>query len=60
PAHLGEALSKNPGSIKLCKIQAAQKLSKMIAASIYLTADNLLLNLKNESFTIGCDSLIQG
>ncbi|EHB18633.1 Prohibitin-2 [Heterocephalus glaber] len=54
PAHLGEALSKNPGYIKLRKIRAAQNISKTIATSqnrIYLTADNLVLNLQDESFT---------
>ncbi|KAL4839557.1 hypothetical protein H8958_004116 [Nasalis larvatus] len=49
-----EALSKNPGYIKLRKIRAAQNISKTIATSqnrIYLTADNLVLNLQDESFT---------
>ncbi|XP_057348547.1 prohibitin-2 [Manis pentadactyla] len=51
---LGEALGKNPGYIKLRKIRAAQNISKTIATSqnrIYLTADNLVLNLQDESFT---------
>ncbi|XP_054094051.1 prohibitin-2 isoform X1 [Callithrix jacchus] len=55
---LGEALSKNPGYIKLRKIRAAQNISKTIATSqnrIYLTADNLVLNLQDESFTRGSD-----
>nr|KAF6496986.1 prohibitin 2 [Rousettus aegyptiacus] len=57
-----EALSKNPGYIKLRKIRAAQNISKTIATSqnrIYLTADNLVLNLQDESFTRGSDSLIK-
>ncbi|ERE66554.1 prohibitin-2-like protein [Cricetulus griseus] len=48
------SLSKNPGYIKLRKIRAAQNISKTIATSqnrIYLTADNLVLNLQDESFT---------
>uniref|UniRef100_A0A2I3HET3 Prohibitin n=1 Tax=Nomascus leucogenys TaxID=61853 RepID=A0A2I3HET3_NOMLE len=60
---LGEALSKNPGYIKLRKIRAAQNISKTIATSqnrISLTADNLVLNLQDESFTRGSDSLIKG
>ncbi|XP_012493269.1 PREDICTED: prohibitin-2 [Propithecus coquereli] len=60
---LGEALSKNPGYIKLRKIRAAQNISKTIATSqnrIYLTAENLVLNLQDESFTRGSDSLIKG
>uniref|UniRef100_A0A8C6WDE8 Prohibitin n=1 Tax=Nannospalax galili TaxID=1026970 RepID=A0A8C6WDE8_NANGA len=55
------SLSKNPGYIKLRKIRAAQNISKTIATSqnrIYLTADNLVLNLQDESFTR--DSLIKG
>ncbi|MBW04560.1 Prohibitin-2, partial [Eschrichtius robustus] len=57
-----EALGKNPGYIKLRKIRAAQNISKTIATSqnrIYLTADNLVLNLQDESFTRGSDSLIK-
>ncbi|KAM9020538.1 prohibitin-2 isoform 1-T2 [Ara ararauna] len=55
---LGEALSRNPGYIKLRKIRAAQNISKTIAASqnrVYLTADNLVLNLQDEGFTRGSD-----
>nr|XP_056704388.1 prohibitin-2 [Euleptes europaea] len=56
---LGEALGKNPGYIKLRKIRAAQNISKTIASSqnrVYLTADNLVLNLQEEAFT--SDSLV--
>ncbi|NXW81220.1 PHB2 protein, partial [Hirundo rustica] len=48
------SLSRNPGYIKLRKIRAAQNISKTIAASqnrVYLTADNLVLNLQDEAFT---------
>ncbi|XP_048359082.1 prohibitin-2 isoform X1 [Sphaerodactylus townsendi] len=58
---IGEALSKNPGYIKLRKIRAAQNISKTIASSqnrVYLTADNLVLNLQEEGFTRGSDSLL--
>ncbi|KAM6439104.1 prohibitin-2 [Rhynochetos jubatus] len=51
---LGEALSRNPGYIKLRKIRAAQNISKTIAGSqnrVYLAADNLVLNLQDEGFT---------
>uniref|UniRef100_A0A8C6QBE8 Prohibitin n=1 Tax=Nannospalax galili TaxID=1026970 RepID=A0A8C6QBE8_NANGA len=60
---LGGALSKNPGYIKLRKIRAAQTISKTVATSqnrICLTADNLVLNLQDESFPRGSDSLIKG
>ncbi|XP_061492726.1 prohibitin-2 [Rhineura floridana] len=56
---IGESLGKNPGYIKLRKIRAAQNISKTIAASqnrVYLTADNLVLNLQDEDFT--SDSLL--
>ncbi|NXF58795.1 PHB2 protein, partial [Ciccaba nigrolineata] len=45
---------RNPGYIKLRKIRAAQNISKTIAGSqnrVYLTADNLVLNLQDEGFT---------
>ncbi|KAF1436935.1 Prohibitin-2, partial [Spheniscus mendiculus] len=48
------SLSRNPGYIKLRKIRAAQNISKTIAGSqnrVYLTADNLVLNLQDEGFT---------
>ncbi|XP_010071299.1 PREDICTED: prohibitin-2, partial [Pterocles gutturalis] len=51
----------NPGYIKLRKIRAAQNISKTIAGSqnrVYLTADNLVLNLQDEGFTRGSDSLL--
>ncbi|PKU44363.1 prohibitin-2 [Limosa lapponica baueri] len=53
------SLSRNPGYIKLRKIRAAQNISKTIAGSqnrVYLTADNLVLNLQDEGFT--SDSLL--
>ncbi|XP_009876979.1 PREDICTED: prohibitin-2, partial [Apaloderma vittatum] len=57
----GRFFGKNPGYIKLRKIRAAQNISKTIAASqnrVYLTADNLVLNLQDEGFTRGSDSLL--
>uniref|UniRef100_A0A8C6R9A2 Prohibitin n=1 Tax=Nannospalax galili TaxID=1026970 RepID=A0A8C6R9A2_NANGA len=60
---LGEALTKNPGYIKPGKLRAAQNISKTTATSqncIYLTAYNLVLNLQDESFTQGSDSLTTG
>uniref|UniRef100_A0A8C3Y4I8 Prohibitin n=1 Tax=Catharus ustulatus TaxID=91951 RepID=A0A8C3Y4I8_CATUS len=53
-AKMISSLSRNPGYIKLRKIRAAQNISKTIAASqnrVYLTADNLVLNLQDEAFT---------
>jgi len=47
---LGEALSENPGFLKLRRIRAAQKISRVIAQGqnkVYLSANNLLLNVKD-------------
>ncbi|XP_040292227.1 prohibitin-2 [Bufo bufo] len=58
---IGDALSKNPGYLKLRRIRAAQSIAKTIAGSqnrIYLNADNLFLNLQDDAFTRGSDSLI--
>lgn len=60
---LGEALTENPGYIKLGKIQAAQNIFKTTATSqncIYLTAENLVLEVQDEIFTLKTDSLVKG
>ena len=47
---LGEAMSTNPGYLKLRRIRAAQKISQVISQSqnkVYLNANNLLLNIKD-------------
>lgn len=46
---LGEALSENPGFLKLRRIRAAQKISRIVAQSqnkVYLNAGNLFLDVK--------------
>ncbi|XP_062896266.1 prohibitin-2-like [Mobula hypostoma] len=51
---LGEALSKNPGYLKLRKIRAAQSIAKTISMSqnrVYLNSESLVLNLQDEGFT---------
>nr|AIA77461.1 prohibitin 2 [Azumapecten farreri] len=50
---IGEAMSTNPGYLKLRKIRAAQSISKTVAASqnrVYLNAGNLMLNLSDKDF----------
>lgn len=50
---IGNAISANPGYLKLRKIRAAQNIAKTIAASenkVYLNAGTLMLNLTDESF----------
>lgn len=50
---IGEAISINPGYLKLRKIRASQSISRTIAQSqnrIYLTANNLMLNITDKDF----------
>lgn len=50
---LGEAVTKNPGYLKLRRIRAAQSIAKTVAASqnkVYLCADSLVMNLQDDSF----------
>lgn len=50
---IGEAISINPGYLKLRKIRASQSIARTIAQSqnrIYLTANNLMLNLSDKDF----------
>uniref|UniRef100_A0A671UQD6 Prohibitin n=1 Tax=Sparus aurata TaxID=8175 RepID=A0A671UQD6_SPAAU len=53
---LGEAVTKNPGYLKLRKIRAAQNIAKTVAQSqnkVYLSADSLVLNLQDkENFSL--------
>jgi len=47
---LGEAMSTNPGYLKLRRIRAAQTIAHVISQSqnkVYLNANNLLLNIKD-------------
>ncbi|KAJ8011454.1 hypothetical protein DPEC_G00058380 [Dallia pectoralis] len=49
---LGQAVTKNPGYLKLRKIRAAQNIAKTVSTSqnkVYLSADNLVLNLQDSS-----------
>jgi len=52
---LGEAVSKNPGFLKLRKLRAAQTISRTLAQSqnkAYLTANSLLLNIADKDFYV--------
>jgi len=49
---LGQALSDNPGYLKLRKIRAAQRIAHVMAQSqnrVYLNAGQLMLNIKDTS-----------
>ncbi|BFZ23568.1 hypothetical protein BsWGS_26607 [Bradybaena similaris] len=57
---IGEAMSANPGYLKLRKIRAAQNIARTIAQSqnrIYLNASSLMMNIGEESFDAGADAL---
>ncbi|GLD67687.1 prohibitin-2b isoform X1 [Lates japonicus] len=50
---LGQAVTKNPGYLKLRRIRAAQNIAKTVASSqnkVYLNADSLVLNLQDQTF----------
>uniref|UniRef100_A0A6G1SDL6 Prohibitin n=1 Tax=Aceria tosichella TaxID=561515 RepID=A0A6G1SDL6_9ACAR len=52
---LGEAITKNPGYLKLRKIRAAQQIAKTISKSqntVYLNASSLMLNIADKDFDI--------
>lgn len=52
---LGDAISKNPGYLKLRKIRAAQNIARTIAQSqnrVYLNANSLMLNIADKEFDI--------
>lgn len=52
---LGEAISKNPGYLKLRKIRAAQQIARTISKSqntVYLNASSLMLNIADKDFDI--------
>ncbi|EEB11424.1 Prohibitin-2, putative [Pediculus humanus corporis] len=50
---LGEAVSQNPGYLKLRKIRAAQSISRIVAASqnkVFLSGNSLMLNISDPAF----------
>ncbi|XP_046388585.1 prohibitin-2 [Ischnura elegans] len=50
---LGEAMSKNPGFLKLRKIRAAQSIARTIAASqnkVYVSSNNLMMNINDPAY----------
>merc|ERR1712106_37088 len=56
---LGEAISQNPGYLKLRKLTASKKISSTIAQSqnrVYLNAGSLLLDVANHSFDVGINA----
>ncbi len=50
---LGEALSANPGYLKLRKIRAAQGIARTVAQSqnkLYMSGNTLMLNINDSAF----------
>merc|ERR1711983_692619 len=57
---LGEAISKNPGYLKLRKLRASHNISRTIAQSqnrVYLNAGTLMLNINEADYDKGIKSL---
>jgi len=57
---IGQAMSTNPGYLKLRKIRAAQNIARTIAQSqnrVYLNASSLMMNIGESGFDIGADTL---
>jgi len=60
---LGEAISMNPGYLKLRKIRAAQNIARTIASSqnrVYLNAGTLMLNLNEKEFDTASEKIMMG
>merc|ERR1712027_204017 len=57
---LGEAVSKNPGYLKLRKLRASGTIAKTISAAqnrVYLNAGTLMLNINEDNYEAGIKSL---
>ncbi|KAH9513512.1 Prohibitin-2, subunit of the prohibitin complex (Phb1p-Phb2p) [Bulinus truncatus] len=58
---IGEAMSLNPGYLKLRKIRAAQNIARTIAQCqnrVYLNATSLMMNIGEEGFDQAADALV--
>merc|ERR1712045_207642 len=61
-AMLGEAIGKNPGYLKLRKLQASRNIASKIAQSqnrVYLNAGTLMLNINEEALDRGAKAMIK-
>ena len=57
---LGEAISKNPGYLKLRKLRASSHIARTVAQSqnrVYLNAGTLMLNINDGDYDRGIKSL---
>lgn len=59
---LGEAISKNPGYLKLRKLRASGTIAKTISAAqnrVYLNAGTLMLNINDEDYEAGLKDILK-
>jgi len=57
---LGEAISKNPGYLKLRKLRASGTIAKTISAAqnrVYLNAGTLMLNINDDDYEAGLKNI---
>jgi len=60
---LGEAISRNPGYLKLRKLRASGTIAKTISAAqnrVYLNAGTLMLNINDEDYEAGLKGINKG
>merc|ERR1712076_162058 len=60
---LGEAISKNPGYLKLRKLRASGTIAKTMSAAqnrVYLNAGTLMLNINDEDYEAGLKGINKG
>jgi prohibitin 2 len=60
---VGDAVTTNPGYLKLRKIRASQNIARTVAASknrVYLNAGSLMLNIADEDFDKNLEQLAKG
>merc|ERR1719209_890774 len=60
---LGDAISRNPGYLKLRKLRASGTIAKTISAAqnrVYLNAGTLMLNINDEDYEAGLKSINKG
>jgi len=60
---LGEAISKNPGYLKLRKLRASGTIAKTISSAqnrVYLNAGTLMLNINDEDYEAGLKNISKG
>jgi len=60
---LGDAISRNPGYLKLRKLRASGNIAKTMSAAqnrVYLNAGTLMLNINDEDYEAGLKGIVKG